>query len=221
MRSLFVVVSLVAGAVLLLASSALATPSGLNNIPTAEVVDKDVLVLQGFSEFASDRSPGWFAGFKVGPLQNLEVGLDDVIAGPGSAGGPTFQAKYRFALAERTALAVGVANIGDRARHGDAFPYAVVTANLGPVRGHLGYSWQSDNEAWFLGADGPVNPNLTLRADWIQVHDGDESVSSLGFIGRISPTWLVEGWASFPTAEDTDTSYTVKLDYVIPFGKSR
>jgi len=199
------------------ASAARATPTGLNNIPTAEVVDEGVLVLQGFSEFGRERAPGWFAGFKYGPAANWEMGLDDTVAGPGSAGGPTLQGKYRMPCHDAAALALGLANISDdRSRHGNVFSYAVVSGDLGPVNGHLGYSWQADNRAWFLGIDGAVSPELTLRADWTQAQDGDESVAGLGFIRSLSPRWLIEGWASLPTAEEAETSYIVKLDWVIP-----
>lgn len=205
------------GAVMLAAGSALATPSGLNNIPTADVVPAGVLVWQSFAELGEDRAPAWFAGVKYGPAENWEVGLDDAVAGGGSAGGPTLQVKCRRALGDRGAFAVGAANISDdRARHGEVFPYFVSSASLGTARGHLGYSWQSDNRAWFVGADSAVNRRATLRADWIQTADGDEHMSSLGFIGALSARWLVEGWASFPSAEGAETGYVLKLNWVMP-----
>lgn len=204
-----------------LASAVQATPSGLNNIPTADVVGQDELVVQGFSEFGGERGPGWFAGFKYGPARNWEVGLDDSVAGAGSAGGPTLQAKYRREVGPSTVLALGAANISDdRGRHGEVFPYAVVSHDLGEVRGHLGRSWQTDNGAWFVGLDREVTPGLTLRADWTQAQDGEESVASLGFIRPLSSRWLVEAWASFPSAEGGETSYIVKFDFVVPLRRS-
>lgn len=204
-----------------LAGAAQATPSGLNNIPTADVVGQDELVVQGFSEFGKARGPSWFAGFKYGPARNWEVGLDDTVAGAGSAGGPTLQAKYRLEVGPRTAVALGAANISDdRGRHGDVFPYAVVSHDLGEVRGHLGRSWQTDNGAWFVGLDGEVSPGLTLRADWTQVQEGEESVTSLGFIRPLSAKWLVEAWASFPSVEGGETSYIVKFNFVVPLRRS-
>jgi len=195
-----------------------ATPTGLNNIPTADVVPKDVLVLQGFANFDGDTS--WFAGLKYGPTENLEVGVDDLFSGAGSATGPAFQAKYRLPPRHGARLALGIANItGDEDRDGDTFPYAVVSASLGEKRnGHLGYSVQEDNHALFLGADAAVSPRLTLRADWIQTNDGDESVSSLGFISPIADRFLIEGWASFPTADGADNDYVIKVDFVVGRG---
>jgi len=194
-----------------------ATPTGLNNIPTAEAVGEGELVLQAFSEFGRECEPGWFAGFKYGPAANWEVGLDDIFAGPGSAGGPTLQAKHRTVLGDRAALALGAANVStDRSRHGDVFPYAAVTGDLGPLRLHLGRSWQSDNKAWFVGLDTPMDEAITLRADWTQVQDGEESIASVGFIRSLRARWLLEGWASFPSTEGAETSYVLKLDFVAP-----
>lgn len=88
-------------AVICLPRIASATPSGLNNIPTADVVGENVLVLQMFSEFGRERAPGWFAGLKCGPAPGWEVRLEDAAAGPGAAGGVTGQAKYRPKLSDR------------------------------------------------------------------------------------------------------------------------
>lgn len=200
------------------AGPAFATPSGLNNIPTADVTPQTLLVLQAFSNFGTDLDTSWFAGFKVGAAEHWELGLDGQVAGTGAGGGPTFQVKYQLPPQPRTKAALGLANIsGDRQRHGEFFPYAVISSILSPrVNGHLGYSFQSNNHALFLGMDTPVSESLTLRSDWIQTDDGDESVWSLGFINQISGNYLVEGWSSFPSAAGAETNYVLKLDYVIP-----
>lgn len=212
--------SLVSTGVLLMAlasCSALATPTGLNNIPTADVVPPNLLVLQSWATFDGETS--WFAGLKYGPAENWEVGLDDAVAGPGSEGGPTAQAKYRIALSSDARAALGLANVSnDRDRHGSVFPYAVLSASLGATtNGHLGYAFQSGNHALFLGADAAASKSLTLRTDWTQTEDGDKSVWSLGFITSVTDDFLVEVWASFPTAVGANTDYVVKADYVIRF----
>jgi hypothetical protein len=214
-RGLFLAAASGCALLVLAAIPALATPTGLNNIPTADVVPKDLLVLQGFADFDGETS--WFAGFKVGPAGNLEVGIDDLFSDAGSSTGPAFQAKYRIPLQHGERLALGVANVtGDRDRNGNTFPYAVISAPLGDkANGHLGYSVQEDNHALFLGADATVGKNVTLRSDWIQSNDGDESIWSLGFISPLSWHLLLEGWASFPSAAEADTSYVLKIDYVI------
>jgi hypothetical protein len=201
---------------------AMATPSGLNNIPTADVAPEGLLVLQGFASFGREQAPGWFGGLKCGLAQDWELGLDDTLAGSDSAGSPVLQAKYRMTLKPGAALALGLANLsGDRDSNGEPFPYAVVSAGAGPVRGHLGRSWQSGNQAWFVGLDTPLKDGLALRADWIQVADGEQSLTSLGFIGQLSPRWLLEGWVSHPTAAGAADSYVVKLDFVVPLRTER
>lgn len=198
-----------------------ATPTGLNNIPTADVVPKDILVLQAFSNFGGSSDAAWFGGFKVGPAENWEVGLDGQVSGPGSGGGPTLQAKYKIPLQKEARLALGAANISDdRDRHGEVFPYLVASVPLSErTNGHLGYSFQSGNHALFLGADATVSRSLTLRSDWIQTNDGNESMWSLGFISPVTQRFLVEGWASFPSAAGAETNYVLKVDYVIPLGR--
>ncbi len=206
-------VSLILG----ITGAAFATPTGLNNIPTADAVSKDLLVLQGFSEFGGERSPGWFVGAKYGPLENVEIGIDDKAAGSGTAAGPVLQGKFRLPLRENCAAALGAANISDNSdRNGHSFPYFVLSHDLGEMNAHLGYSWQKANQAWFVGVDRAVTPRLTLRADWTEVEDGDESLASLGFIREIDAQWLVEAWASFPTAHGEHTAYVAKFDYVVP-----
>jgi hypothetical protein len=198
-----------------------ATPTGLNNIPTADVVPKDILVLQSWTDFGSDRDTGWAAGFKVGPAENWEVGLDGGLTGPGSGGGPTFQAKYKIPLQKGARVALGLANVSnDRDLHGNVFPYAVASVPLGDrANGHLGYGVQSGNHVLFLGADAAASKSLTLRSDWTQTNDGDESLWSLGFISPVTSNFLVEGWASFPSATGVENDYLLKVDYVIPLGR--
>ena len=53
-----------------------ATSTGLNNIPTADVVPYNVLVFQYFGDFGNDNVPDHFAGFKYGLAENIEIGLD-------------------------------------------------------------------------------------------------------------------------------------------------
>jgi len=200
------------------AGPALASPSGLNNIPTADIVPEGILVWQAWGTFVDGADDSYVAGLKFGPAENVELGLDYKL-GSGDSGPLAFQGKYRFFTNESGLSAtLGLANVNtDRDQGGDNFPYAVLTQDFGGVRGHLGYEGQHDNTGLFLGLDGPARKDLTLRADWIQTDDGDESMSSLGFIYTGSDPFLVEGWASFPTATGADTSWTLKFDYVVRF----
>ncbi|UCC68484.1 MAG: hypothetical protein JSV79_00680 [Armatimonadota bacterium] len=196
----------------------MASPSGLNNIPTADIVPEGILVWQAWGTFAEDADDTYVAGLKFGPAKNIELGLDHKL-GSGDSGPLAFQGKYRFFTNESGLSAtLGLANVNtDRDQGGPNFPYAALTQDFGGVRGHLGYEWQDDNEGLFLGLDHPAQMDLTLRADWTQTDDGEESMSSIGFIYTGSDPFLVEAWASFPTAAGADTSWTLKFDYVIPF----
>jgi hypothetical protein len=200
---------------------ALATPTGLNNIPTADVVPKGILVLQAFANFGGRGDASWLGGLKFGPADNWEVGLDGEVSGPGSGGGPTLQAKYTMPLRKGVRLALGAANVsGDRDGHGNVFPYLVASVPLGErSNGHFGYSLESGNHALFLGADAAVSASLTLRSDWIQANDANESVWSLGFISPVAKRCLVEGWASFPSAAGAETNYVLKVDYIVPLAR--
>ncbi len=46
-----------------------ASPSRLNNIPTADVVPERVLVLQDWVDVGSNKVPVYHSGFKYGPLR--------------------------------------------------------------------------------------------------------------------------------------------------------
>jgi hypothetical protein len=201
----------------LAAVPAFASPTGLNDIPTADVVSYNVLVVQGWAN--SDGDTSWFGGFKVGPAPNLEVGLDKDVAGAGSATGTTFQAKYRFPVMGCGGFTLGLANVAtDTGINGNDYPYAVVTVPLTSDKraaGTLGYTFQSDNHGLFAGANYYATPKLNLRADWQQTDDREDSLSSFGFITELTPDWYVEAWESFPTAPGADDVFTVKVDYVI------
>ncbi len=205
-------------AVALLAGVSLATPTGLNNIPTADVVPQNVLVLQSWANFGSDLDTSWAAGFKYGPACNWEVGLDGGLTGPGSGQGITGQAKYRIPLQNGARVALGVANISnDTDVNGDYFPYVVLSAPLGQkTAGHAGYEFQNNNEGVFLGLDSYVG-KVDVRTDWVEKGVGDDSMWSLGFITEVAPKFLFEAWATVPSATGQNTFYTAKVDYVINF----
>ena len=102
-------------------------------------------------------------------------------------------------------------------RYGGIVPYAVLSLPAARgLRAHCGYGVQSHNNAWFGGVDYVVGPSLTLRADRTETDDHQEAVSSLGFIAPLTQQWILEGWASHPTASGEEDSYVLKLNFVIP-----
>ena len=210
----------------LVAVSVHATPTGLNNIPTADTTGARTLVLQGFSTFGENRGPAHFAGFKTGldPLgQRVEWGLDSRI-GPGSAGPAVLQFKYAVQLqAAGPTLALGVANLaltkGDRDEAGQPFSYLVFTHDFGGMRAHAGYGLQNRNNAAFLGLDKTFKVfarDLMLRADLIQIDNRNQWLGSAGFLYLLHKNWALESWVSQPT-ERGAASFTVKLNFIVKF----
>jgi len=196
--------------------AAFPSPTGLNNIPTAEVVPEGLLVWQEWSAFGDHRRPSHLLGFKYGPAHNWEVGLDSNI-GPSTRGPITLQFKRRFDIGRQgLAASLGACNIASSTRRvGHWMPYAVLSKQLPGLRLHVGYSGQPGNEGLFAGADAPVGPGVALRADWMTVNDGRDSVSSLGFIWELNDRWLLEGWRSvLPEAMGKDF-WIIKFNYVL------
>jgi hypothetical protein len=204
-----------------LCHSAMATPSGLNNIPTADVVPEQTLVLQGFVNLADNTRPDWWGGLKYGPLKNLEVGFDGQINPESSSTGALVgQFKYRVELQENTSIAVGVANIGEKKRSGEIDYYAVLSQDIGSFRVHLGGTLQRDNEGAFGGLDSTLSlfeRDLTLRADLRQINERDDLLASVGFLYDLGGNFLLETWGSFPSTSGSEDILTLKLNYVIAF----
>jgi len=198
-----------------------ATSTGLNNIPTADVVPENVLVFQFISDFANNDTPAYMTGFKYGLFKNIEIGLDgNIFPQKGKTETLVAQGKLRFELSDSLAIAGGIANLGDRARAGREFPFAVLSQNLGFLRLHFGGTTQKDNEGFFGGIDKTftfLDRDLTLRSDLIQNNDQRDTTASVGFIYDIGNNFLVESWMSFPTESGKEDVLTVKLNYVIKF----
>jgi hypothetical protein len=198
-----------------------ATSTGLNNIPTADVVPENVLVFQFISDLANNNKPDYLTGFKYGLLKNVEIGLDGRIF-PEKAKEENLvaQGKLRFELSDSLAIAGGITNLGDRARAGKEFPFGVLSQDLGFLRVHFGGTVQDNNEGFFGGIDKTLkflDRDLTLRSDIIQTNDQHETTTSAGFIYDIGHNFLVESWMSFPTESGKEDVLTIKLNYVIKF----
>lgn len=200
-----------------------ASPTGLNNIPTADVVPRNVLVLQGWLNASDGVSPSYFIGAKYGLHKYIEIGADQLV-GADDEGPMLLQAKIQVPMPQENPPIVpllGIANVSDdRKEAGDADPYALLTADLGLARMHLGYSFQDDNDGAFAGIDKALSiddRDLVLRADIRQVDDGDEVLSSAGFLHVLPWNLALESWVSFHSDGQVDESFTAKLNYVITF----
>lgn len=216
MKQVWLVILLV-----LIAASLWASPTGLNNIPTADVVPEKVLVFQWWTNIGEGIRPGYYAGFKWGPIRKLEVGADGKL-GSDSSGPVTLQLKYQiynfnFGL---TPL-IGMDNISaETDKVGKVNPYIVLTQDFKFLRIHLGHNSQDDNEAFFFGVDKTLklfNQDLILRGDLKQVNGRDDLLGSLGFLLTLPYNFILESWFSIPTEDDKEGVFTAKLNYVIKF----
>ncbi len=214
--------------------------SGLNNIPTTDVVPKDVLVLQSWFNSAHNTAPQEFMGFKYGPFKDVEIGVDWKANGR-THGHAVLQAKYAFDIyGDRLRGVLGFADLsGNREHNGDSFPFVATSLDIDIFRLHFGYSPQSHNERFFAGIDKTfpfLNRNLQLRADAIQYNDKNDTLFSVGFLyelgapsgsetsqtglsrifNAITKNLILESWVSLPDTSAEDV-YTVKINYVIKF----
>lgn len=218
---------------LALSLGALAAPSGLNNIPTADTAPHLVPVFQAYTTFGADRKPDHTAGMKIGfgPWDKaafssrFEASIDSHYA-PDRAGPPVFGVKYAVKpLEEGPDIGIGSANLavndGDRARAGQPFSYAVLSQDFKVFRLHAGYGVQHQGNSALLGVDKTFkvfDRDLTLRADAVQIQNERQWQPSVGFLYVLN-SWLVwESWASVPV-ETGKPSFTLKLNFVLDWMK--
>jgi hypothetical protein len=227
--------------ILLAVRSAWGTPTGLNNIPTTDIVPENVLVFQTWGNFAGGERPEQFVGFKYGLFRDVEIGVDWK-ANNQPHGHAMLQAKYAFDI-EPDLLrgVVGVAELSDNREHnGDFFPYAATSLDLKTFRLHFGYASQPHNERFFGGIDKTVSfldRNLMLRFDGIHINDKEDMLFSAGFLYELAPrnssskaeehglagflnsiakNMILESWVTIPSTGDKEV-YTLKLNYVYRF----
>lgn len=231
--------------VVFVGSSAWATPTGLNNIPTTDIVPEKVLVFQGWVNTAANTHPQQFVGFKYGLFKDVEIGVDwkahDV-----THAHATFQAKYAFdieafGIEDVWRGVVGLDGLSENRRHnGEFFPYVATSLDIQVVRLHAGYAPQPHNDRFFAGIDKWMlflDRNLQLRADAIQTTDKKDVLYSVGFLyelglsnggdkmlqggvaellNNLAKNMILESWVSIPDASGPEV-YTIKLNYVIKF----
>ncbi len=218
-----------------------ASPSGLNNIPTTDVVPEKTVVLQTWLNMTNNVQTQQFVAFKAGVFKGLEAGIDWKANGE-THGHAELQLKYAFDITgDWLKGVIGVANLTDNRQHnGYFFPYVATSVDLDVFRLHFGYAPQPHNEAFFAGIDRTVtflNRNLQLKADAIHINDKDDVLFSAGFLYEfgakdaaeepsksgiqgiltdITKNLILEAWVSLPSTGEEET-YTVKLNYVIKF----
>ena len=215
-----------------------ASPSGLNNTPTADTCSEQTLVLQTWSGFGYNMQPDNWAGMKYGVFNSadfggVEIGGDWKMNGDPSRP-PVFQGKYAIGIGEvGPRLGVGIANVStDRKLNGDPMPYGVLSYDIkGLLRVHAGYGFQKDNEGAFGGLDRTFDlGGLSLMPcfDIIQINDQHDALLAPGLkisapgckldglLGTILRNVAFETWVNLPSNGNGE-SYVAKLDYAIHF----
>ncbi len=215
---------------LTVASSLHATPTGLNNIPTADTVPHRTVAVQAFSSFGGANQfaangegqhsfwMGFKTGWEFGPA-HLEWGLDSPL-GPDLSGPLFFQTKLGFKPWENGALAVGVAGVAlsDIERAGDPFTYAMLAHDFGLARFHLGYGVQTNGNSLLVGVDRTwklLDRDFNLNADLVQVRDQEAWLLSVGAKYGLTKNIVLETWANFP--DQGSVSIIAKINFVFTF----
>jgi len=205
-----------------------ATPTGLNNIPTADTVPHRVVAVQSFSSFGAGANqfaangPGEFSywmGFKAGygfSWANFEMGLDSPLA-PRETGPLVFQTKANMTPWKNGVIALGVANVGltDSAISGKPFTYAMIAQDFGFIRAHVGYGLQTKSNSLLLGVDRTWKVwgrHLNLNADLVQGGNQSFWLPALGFKFDPVDYIVLEAWSNFP--ERGKPSYIGKINLV-------
>lgn len=142
-------------------TTAFATPTGLDNTPTADTPPMGAFVLQTYSTVGGLADGDFSLGFKTGidfEFVKFEVGADSRVYWPNQGGPVVVQGKIAVPLGEHLpTIAVGAANIAfsedQRERAGDVFGYAVATQDLGWFRVHGGCAWVDTEALPFAGID--------------------------------------------------------------------
>ena len=215
---------------LTVATSLYATPTGLNNIPTADTVPHRTVAVQAFSSFGGANQfaangegqhsfwMGFKTGWELGPA-HLEWGLDSPL-GPDLSGPLFFQTKLGFQPWEKGAFAVGVAGVAlsDIERAGDPFTYAMLAHDFGLARFHLGYGVQTNGNSLLVGVDRTwklLDRDFNLNADLVQVRDQEAWLPSVGAKYGLTKNIVLETWANFP--DQGSVSFIAKINFVFTF----
>lgn len=185
-------------------------PSGLDNIPTADILPTGAYLLQVWSFLGEDRTTQYAAGLRYGISPQAEATVDNWRLAPSPSGDTLFAAKYRLSKpGDLLAYAIGVTDVGA----GNENPYLVASKQFEGFRGHLGFKAQEDNEGFFLGFDRWLSEKFLIRGDLVQVNDGDDLLSSLGLLHLGDGKSIVEGWVQFNSADGGKAAFVLNYNY--------
>jgi len=197
--------------------------TNLNDIPIAEVLAWRTAEITTWVTTGEGEEPDWLGAINIGLLDYAEVGIHGVL-GPTDEeqGNIRFFGKFVYSLGDDLpTLGAGIQNVsGDENENGNIDPYLVAMHDFGPVRGHLGYSFQDDDEAFFAGVDTSfsfLEMPATVGLDVMQTADGDEWLVSAGFEYELPLSFVLESWYTWTTVDDAENTITLRLNWVINF----
>jgi hypothetical protein len=219
-----VTLALVCLGVALVCTAAPAAPgTNLNDIPIADVLAWRSFELSTWTITGEREEPVWWGAINLGVLDYAEVGIYGML-GPTDEqqGDLRFFGKFVYPLGEGLPnLGIGLQNVtSDEDVNGNIDPYLAVLQDFGPVRGHLGYSFQEDDEAFFAGVDTSfdfLELPATVGLDILQTDDGDEWLVSAGFEYALPLNFVLESWYTWTTVDGAEDMLTIRLNWVTSF----
>lgn len=232
------IISTMAMLSLLFTLPAMATYTGNNNTPSADITDEGTTILYAYGQWGNGKfDDGHYFGISYGLFDILEIGTDwRLTEDDDFRHDPTFDIAFRYDLGgedkcdcggecgdecggcwmDSTGLAIGVYNINfDEDLEGNFIPYLVYTHDFEGFRGSLGYSFEEDNGAIFAGFDAPTG-DATVMGDWTQTNDGGDWDATIGF--DMPFEWFDDNWSFcsfilFSSNDDEPDVWHVEFSY--------
>lgn len=181
-------------------------PSGLNVIPTADVLDEGVMSLETESDGTGNP---WgdgcsdFALLEFGVGHGIELGVDKCTSDDGS------WLNFKWCVCDETrllpAIALGTQAISDG---GHPQPFAVATKSQGRMRIHAGVIDMDNNTRLMLGLDHPIGNRLTFQTDYIS---GSENMATYGMTVNLSNSMSLTLARSLGNSVDAGNGYIVNI----------
>jgi len=188
------------------------SPTGLNVVPTADVLSKDTYVVlspwSGGLRFGPEGEI--YSLLQVGAGRSVEVGLDQWVNN--GILDSRLNAKWKLMEEEsgRPAIAIGVQNV---ARYSNDQPYMVATKALdrsGRSRLHAGLISMDGASRAMLGLDKSCGPTIALQADYVS---GNENSLTAGFALKLAESTALWVARSFPNGSGSKSDYFVRLGF--------
>lgn len=185
---------------------AVCAPSGLNVIPTADVLDKGDVSL----EIESDgRGRPWgddcdsFSLLQFGVGNGVELGVDQCLNNPDT----WINIKWRVCdeSGRLPALALGVQGISYDEL---AQPYIAVLKSIGDTRFHMGAMKIDHKTRLVFGLDRPLGSRVTFQADYTS---GDENSTTYGIAVSLSNSLSLTLVRSLGNAVETGNGHIINL----------